>query len=261
MHGINVLILNIDGYFMKIKVLFYTLPKNSLTFLISIILTIIGIISSIVIYYKGRERKSISYNVVDNHLISNFKQKINGLTIQYSGKDIERLSVTNFIFWNNGTETIHRDNIPHKDKFSITIKDGNYILDKSIINVTNKANKIDPILSNDKKKIDIDFEYLDKGNGFILKIFHTGEKYNDFDVNGSIMGFGKISKGFTKKERNSLIKTMYTLFMIAPFIIFLIRYAINNFRDNILLSIISVFISLSYIIFFVKSPFRDILPY
>ena len=228
-----------------------TLLKNPLVAFGTIILAIIGIILTIVSIYKGRGKKSIRYNIETNLLIENFEQKIKNITIQYSGKDINSLSVTKFLFWNNGTETIRQNDIPIKDKFSITIKDDNYILDKSIIEETNKSNNIDINLSDDKKKIDIDFEYFDKGDSFTIQIFHTGSKSTDFDINGSIMGFGKILNGFTINKKNlsnifSFIIGM--LISMLPLFFLLINYTINTYKQNIVISIISTIYILIFII-------------
>jgi hypothetical protein len=208
-----------------------TLSGNPLVVLLSIIMAIIAIVIPIVLYFKSKKKKSISYNI-DTHLLDNYEKKINGITIKYSGEDIERISVTNFLFSNDGTETIHQKDISYNDKFSIRIKDDFNILNTSIIDITNEANDIK--FSYDKKEINIDFEYIDKGDSFKIQIFHTGRTNKDFDINGYIIGFGRILKGLKKETKKYLAIIIGALFFLVP-MYFIITT--NKQKINILITV------------------------
>ena len=129
-------------------------------------------------------------------MFEGFVKKIKGLSIQFSGKQIKTLTITRITFWNNGTETINHNDFPTNDPFSINIQNGYEILDASIMKSNNISNDVKINLSDDGYKIDVDFEYLDPKDKFIIQIFHTGtEDSSDFKIFGSIKGFGKIYKG------------------------------------------------------------------
>ncbi|MDR2570619.1 MAG: hypothetical protein LBD23_10045 [Oscillospiraceae bacterium] len=196
------------------------LSENPWITLISIPLALIGLILTLILYFKGKRKKSIKYYLEGDSLFEDFVEKINGLSIQFFGKQIKTLTVTKIVFWNSGTETINREDFPTNDIFYINIEDGYEILDVSIIRSNNQSNNIAVSLSEDEKKIKIDFEYLDPKNGFILQIFHTSTEYSSkFNVNGSIKGFGKLSEGeVTDKSRLSSIS--FVVFLLSVYAIF-----------------------------------------
>ena len=178
-----------------------SLPQNPWVTIISLLITISAMTMSIVFYQRGRRKKSIRYCFRSDLLFEDFKEKIEGLTIKYSGKQIDTLTVTKIIFWNNGTETLNREDFLSNDKFSISIDTDYHILDASIKKINNIP--IEIMISDDGKKIDIDFEYLDKKDSFIIQLFHTGNtNSNIFHVNGIIKGFGKLAEAKVSFNEN-----------------------------------------------------------
>lgn len=188
--------------------------------------TPVGIIITVILYRKNINRVSIKFSYQNYCLIEAFKQKINGLNIKYLNNNIETLNVTRYIFWNNGNEAIRCTDIPTNDNFFIEINDNDLILDATILNVSNPSNNISINLSDNNKRIFINFDYLDKQDGFILQIFHNSSSVNPFYINGSIIGFGKITKGF------SIIET--------PLIIFISKFI--NKKHHLLFKVIFIFI-------------------
>ena len=170
-----------------------SLSQNPWISLISLFLTFIGLVITIVLHLRGKRKKAIRYCFKSDLLFEDSKEKIDGLTIKFLGKQISILTATKIIFWNNGTETLNREDFPSNDKFSIRIDIDYDILDVSIKQLNNIP--IEVKIAEDGKKIDIDFEYLDKKDSFILQVFHTGNtNSNIFHVNGTIKGFGKLAK-------------------------------------------------------------------
>ena len=178
---------------------FNALVQNPIIVMSLMILTPVGIILAIVFYFKSKKNKSLIYYIKSDLLIEDFIQKIKGLTIQFTGKTIERLTVTKIAFWNNGNDTINQSDFPSTDKFSIQINNDYDILDVSITTILNITNNIIVDLSENKKEINIDFEYMDKNDGFIIQIFHTGINSDIFTINGTIKGAGKIHKNKNPK--------------------------------------------------------------
>ena len=185
---------------MNIIEIISVVTQNSWVNLFALILAPIGMFFSIFFFFKSRRKKSVRFFSIYNALVVDFAQKIDGLNIQFSGKEIQRLTVSKIAFWNSGTETITHNDIPSKDKISIDIDEEFRILSCSIIAQTNITNNISVCLSQDGKKVDIDFEYLEKQDGFVIQIFHTGDSKVVFNFNGTVMGFGKVSKGKTSEK-------------------------------------------------------------
>lgn len=215
------------------------LTQNPMIAMFSIILSPIGIILAVVFYLKSRKIKSIKHYFKSDLLIDDFIQKIEGLTIKFSDKSINRLMVTKIAFWNNGSETINFEDIPNNDKFSISIKDNFNILDVTIINILNKANNIDFLLSDDGKEISISFDYIDQKEGFIIQIFHTGTSSEIFEINGTIKGFGKIFKGkHNKNYKFSIIEIIQDIFVFIVSLSFSLFVIITDKTTSIRIALI-----------------------
>jgi hypothetical protein len=150
---------------------------------------------AIFFYIKGKTKKSIKYiSRYDTLIDKGIDQKVIGLSISISNKQINKLAVSRIAFWNNGNKTLTCNDIPTLSKFTITINNDYDILDVSIIETLNPKNNISVTLLEDSRTIDIYFEYMDKNDGFVLQIFHTGNDLSALKINGGIK-WGKISKG------------------------------------------------------------------
>ena len=182
----------------------------------SLILWIIGIIIALILFIKGKRIKSIKFCIKNDPLIKDFDRQIEKLNIEYSGKQIKTFTITKIAFWNNGTETLNRSDIPINDKFTISIDNDFDILDASIIQESNKSNAITINFLDDKKMLLIDFEYIDKNEGFVLQLFHNDIKSDHISINGTIKGFGKISKGLIKRDTLQIfIKELFSPLFIS----------------------------------------------
>jgi len=221
------------------EIISHLVQNTWIEFISMILIPVVSIVLSIIIYKKSKRKKSIIYHIKNDSLIKDFKQKIEGLSIEYSGKNINTLTVTKIAFWNNGTDTINRNDIPNNDIFSITIENDFDILDASIIQIINQSNDIKANLSNDNKIVNIDFEYLDNNEGFVLQLFHNYENSDKIRINGTIKGFGKISKGLKKIDiLQAIVKELFSPIFISVITVFLF----NSFLPFNIHIIFSIFI-------------------
>jgi len=224
--------------------------------------TPLGIIISSIFFIKSKIKTSLKFCIGGIILIKDFIQKINGLTIKYLNNDIKTLIVENIVFWNNGNEPIRHNDIPENEKFSILVSDEKYnIYNASIIYTTNLSNNISINLSENGKELNIDFEYMDKHDGFILQIFHDGTDLTN--INGSIIGFGKIRKGFSSlksplakfiaKHINENYRTKAEMISYLIFgIFYFLSLALWIIIDVFISSIIMVILICLYFIFSTK---------
>jgi len=211
-------------YFINLFNFINSLKENSLLIFILSIFSPIGFILAIIFYFKSKRKKSIKYCFTDYSLIEDFVGNIDGLDIQFSGTPIKTLTYTQFFFWNNGTETIHHSDFPNNNPFSIVIDNSCDILYISDVLSNNISNNAVAVLTEDKKRINIDFEYLDKKDGFYLKIFHTSNVYprRRIILNGSIKGFGNLSNGEAYINSSFSSSIFNGIIVIIPTFIFLI---------------------------------------
>jgi hypothetical protein len=158
--------------------------------LVVFLIAIVGIILTTIFGLKSLKKKHPMIEMKSDNLIKDFTGKFDGLKIELEGKACENLTATKIVFWNNGRETISDTDIPELAEMSIVPKKDIKIFASKVIKVANKANNFSIINLTDK--ILIKFEYLDKNEGGVIQILHSGESGEDLIVNGTIKGFGKL---------------------------------------------------------------------
>ena len=206
--------------------LILSILQNPIITIMLVLIAPTSFIYAIINNRKNRKYKSLQYCLNSELLINDFSQKIYNLEIKYLKTKIDRLMVSKIVFWNNGSTTINSVDIPDSDKLSIQISNQFEILDVYMVVTSNESNKITFDLSSDKKAIHIDFDYLDKKDGFILQIFHTANDYRYLEINGYIKSYGKINskkimrdKSFTPEKIFQdiivfLISSIFAIFLI-----------------------------------------------
>ena len=169
----------------------YAASNPWLTVLSSII-AILGFIMAIIFYIKNKKSKSPYYTICSNNIIKDLVSKFDALEMRYSGKLIKNLTVSKIAFWNAGGETIDNDDIVKADPIVIRIKNGFEILDSKIIEMNNETNNFRLEEFEDKSHINIKFDYIDKNNGIVIQLIHTGYSNRDIEFQGRIKEAGKI---------------------------------------------------------------------
>lgn len=179
----------------------------------TLVLSILGISSSIYFYYKSIIKKEPIYILRTFSLITNSFNKIPCISIKHDDKEIKDLSITRIAFWNNGKATIDINDIAKKNPLKFIIDKKYEILNAEILYCKNSAN--DFKIGIDKNEINVSFEYIDHNEGIILQIYHTGRGNDDITIQGNIKSVKRI------KRKNNIS------FWEKPFI-----YLINKFDYN-----------------------------
>ena len=185
---------------------------------ISFLLAFLGTSLAIYFYYKSRKIKSPVYDMNSFNIVQDLTEKIESLDMLYDGKPIENLTVVKIAFWNAGNDTINSTDIPTSEPLIIRIKDGYKILNTKILYSKNPANKFSIDTSSDQFSSNIQFEYIDKDEGAVFQLMHTGLNEGDIEFNGAIKGAGRI----TKKKMGKFIffssKDNFLRYIIATFL-------------------------------------------
>lgn len=178
------------------------LPSNPFAWLFTAALAI----GAFILAYKSTPQKVLKFTLKTTKIIENSKSKLEKLKILYDEKLINNLTITIITFWNGSFPTINETDIIKADPLSICITNGK-ILDISVIAGDNTSNRI---------KINstlILFDYLDKNEGGIIQVIHTGNS-NSITLSKKIKG-GRINQ--TKKSHLE-----FYIFVIFYFIIILL---------------------------------------
>ncbi len=175
---------------------------------------LLGIVLTIIFGLKSLKRKYPRIEMKSSNLIDHFISKYKGLKIKLNDHDCENMTVTKIAFWNKGRDTINNSDITTIDKLIIKTNDGVKMFAAEIIKTVNKANNFKIYQINNFSEVSFDFEYLDKNEGAVIQIIHSGKDSGDLTINGTIKGFGKL--------KNSKVP-VYFLWLVGLF----------NFIDNI----------------------------
>lgn len=190
--------------------------------LISLILGLTGILLAITFYLKSRRKLRVSYETKSFDLIKDNISKLSGFKATFNGEELENLTAVKVIIWNSGNSLLEKNNISTNNPLYLTLNNIE-ILAAECTTSSDKSNLVIAKLNeNHKNRIDLDFEYLDKRQGFVLSILHKGNADNNAKLKGIIKG-GSIKN---KIYRGGLIYIIEFLYAIAPFIIFGIFAAI-----------------------------------
>jgi multisubunit Na+/H+ antiporter MnhG subunit len=156
--------------------------------IIGTVLGVIGLLTGYIFYKWSLRVKEPRVSQKTNNLIRDYIAKFDGLEILYKGAKIQNLTVTKILFWNEGSETIDKQDLTNADPLRITVDDGYIILDYRIISCNNEASKFNCVLSEDKSSLLIEFDYIDRNQGLVVQVVHTGINQSDIWVTGVIKG-------------------------------------------------------------------------
>lgn len=167
------------------------LGTNPWLSIISFVIAVMGVALAIVFYIKGKRVKLPYYAIRSANIVSDFGSWMKPLEMRYSSQLIENLTVTKMAFWNAGRDTIDHQDIARADPLTLHVKESYKILDAKILSEKTPANKFSITTSPDQSSLTLEFDYIDKDEGAVIQLIHTGKSGEDIDFGGSIKGAGK----------------------------------------------------------------------
>lgn len=170
------------------------------------------------IYLHLRDRKyaRLSYATVNFNLVQDYVERIPNLQVAYAGKRVLSITVSRIAFWNSGTDILNGSNIAPGDPLRFEIPEGK-ILEWQLVEATNPANQISLSLRSNGA-LHISFDFLNKGDGAIVQILHTGQRVN---LLGQVKGVGNpvLQRGATSMERRYREEITTALFFLGCFML------------------------------------------
>jgi hypothetical protein len=164
--------------------------SDLLYFLLGVLVTIIF---SYYFYKKGLRIKEPVYSIKSVNWISGSTSTLKNLSISYLDRKVESLTVSKILFYNRGSETIHRQDIETIDRLNITSTKYE-ILSADVLQANNPSNKFQIDYDEPKNYIFFEFDYLDKNQGAIIEIIHTGLSSEDLNISGDIKGVQRLTQ-------------------------------------------------------------------
>lgn len=193
---------------------------NPLLGILSFAATLASAILAIFFYFKAKRAKKPCYAKRSVNIVKDLVSKFESLEILYDGQKIENLTITKVAFWNAGSDTMDNHDIASADPIVIQVSNGCRILKAQKIYEKNSANKLELKTSTKESQFLIDFEYIDRGEGAIFQLFHTGTSNQDVKVLGTIKGAGKIEEwGTSRMLEGAAVPFHYRIFLGVTFLI------------------------------------------
>lgn len=166
----------------------------------SFIIAVISVVLAIIFYSKSKKVKSPCYAIRSINIVRDLVSKIESLEMLFAGQPIENLTVTKIAFWNAGNDTINSYDIPIAEPLTVHIKKGYQILDAKILYSKNPANQFSISTSDDHSFVNLQFDYIDKEEGGVIQLIHTGTTDEDIEISGTIKGAGKLIKKYVPRS-------------------------------------------------------------
>lgn len=215
--------------------------------LLSFLIAIISVITAVFLYYQGKKVKSPYYAIRSFNIVRNLVSKVESLEMLYNGQHIKNLTVTKIAFWNAGRDTINREDIPTTEPLIIRINEKCKILNAKIINIKNPANQLSVSTSEDQLSCNINFEYLDGGEGGVFQLVHTDINDENIEFHGLIKGAGSpikkkvpfIIKTYNWKQKYLMIFVAIVLFVLPLFLIVMLIQNLEKMNNiSVLISVV-----------------------
>lgn len=175
------------------------LMGNPIAWAILSVLSVFSTVFAIYTWIAGKKRKQFSVSCRSNEIIIAGKSNIDKLQITYDNQNITDLSCTKFYIWNSGNTVLNASDIVISRPVRIKSTGDAVILSAEIVRVSEETNNF-AIRSITNQLIEMSFDYVDHGEGFVLQILHTG-KSQDLEMDCKIKG-GSEAKDRSLAKRN-----------------------------------------------------------
>lgn len=195
--------------------------------------TLISVVLAIVFYLKTKEKKILTYCHRSSSLIRRKKRKFEKLSITYAGEQIDNLSVSRFTIWNSGNKTLNKDDIVATKEVTITALGENKILDAELILCSEETNKFSVAIT-DEHTVKVLFDYIDKREGAVVQILHTGTHDTlsiDYKIKGGLpikkfineRFFRVIDKVFNRRITRKIFPVIFAVMLVVLLVVTLIQ--------------------------------------
>ena len=199
------------------------------------LIAIAGFVYAIVCQCINKEKKEFSYSLKINHLIRKKKSKFEKLHVAYEGQEIENLCISKFAIWNSGNRTLNDVDMVGTKELTIYALNESKILDYELVLSSEKTNNFS-IQRIDEHTIKIFFKYVDKKDGIIVQVIHTGYE-EDIQIDCKIKGGKPIRNTDNETVSNTIKNISNRIRFLEKPILILVGIMISI---TILMSIVSV---------------------
>lgn len=177
---------------------------NPIITILTTVLTVLSFILAFYFYHKSIRRTALSYSINYFHLFHSPIQHYKKLEFFYDGKKVKTLNALKYVFWNTGHNTINKGELVALKPLMLFLDNEDEIYDIEILHSNNEASNAVITVIEEGKKYKIEFDYLDRDDGFIVKVLASTYKLR---FSGKIKGIKTIN--YVKSPRGKLSRSEY----------------------------------------------------
>lgn len=148
-------------------------------------------VASLVVAIRSRRIRRLSWSIRSNTLIRGRQPTLPDLTIRYRNQQLDNLTVSGVIFWNDGNQTIDRTDIADNDPLRVETAGGVKLLAVNVLASTSDPSPFNHTEDADRGKSMLDFEFMAPNRGVVLQIIHSGTSSGDLSVKGFLKDGGR----------------------------------------------------------------------
>ncbi len=152
---------------------------------------VISLIIGWILLLPTLRSKTLAWTMSSRNIVKDFSSELEGLEIRYRGEEVNNVSTAKVAVWNDGKETIRRDDIIEANPPRLTALGDVRFLYAALIDHNNDESEFAIDVSPDDKSVAIGWYYLDPRHGAVIQIVHTGVSDEDLTLEGKTIG-GKI---------------------------------------------------------------------
>lgn len=163
---------------------------GSVVGLVGIVLSLVSVVLTVYYYLKSKEAKEpCCYYRTFQDIVKLSPKSSPDIRVYFKGDEVERVFTTYVWFWNKGKRAIKSDAIPENSLLLLKLSDPAH--DIQILDLKVMKRSRDPI-NFDAQKYDSDlihltFDFLDRKDGAVIEVQHTGSYETQITVEGIIL--------------------------------------------------------------------------
>ena len=168
-------------------------------------------------YRRGFSAKAPRWAIRSTPVITSSHRSVEGLKIWYRGQQVSTLTVSTILLWNAGRGTLDKTDIVSANPPRIAAKEGAMILDGTVVEVNNPSSDFNTQLDAEGNNLTLSFEYLNSGDGAVIRVIHTGPSAGNIHITGALKGVKAIkqARGFEWIKLAVVSLSMLTVMFFA----------------------------------------------
>ncbi len=140
--------------------------------------------------YLSLPRSRMAYDIQHSIIIGRNQTAFSGdLEVTYRGAPISRATLTRLYVWNDGNQTIRREDVTPKFPLGVSVPGGEFFLRAQISQLAHDAMDVS-LGDGDEGSETLTFEYIEPRQGFVCEVLHTGAP-TDFSFEGVLIRAGE----------------------------------------------------------------------